>query len=588
MFKWTIAAMFCLLFGTIGAQNIGINEDGSNPDPSAMLDISSTDKGVLIPRLADHTAIAAPATGLLVFNTSTSTFWFFNGTVWIEITFPVSEIRDADSDTWISVENSPDEDIIRFGAESATDQMRFDGKTLHWTSSSIYIGEQSGVAGTGENNTFLGYTTGQSATGARNTFLGALSGSSLTSGSDNTFLGARSGLSLTSGNNNIMLGQQAGQNATNTSDNLFIGFQSGLNITTASQNSFLGYRAGMNVTSGQYNTYIGHVAGSRNATGIYNVAIGHYANGESGASVAKESVFVGAFAGRFNTANANVMVGKDAGHFNTGGWHNTFVGFAAGKGMDASAGNNAGRENSFFGHQAGNKISGGERNVLIGQNAGETLSSGSYNTFLGWRAGFGKTSGSSNVFIGSRAGELLGAGTSNRLVIANERYEESILIWGQFDNKRVGINTIAPTHTLSVDGGASKPGGGEWAVPSDRRIKKDIQNFGDGLSVIMQLKPISYKYKENSGYSDFTTEYVGFIAQDVEKVAPYMVTLFDDSEGPSGLSDKRVLDESALSKVLVNAIQEQQEHIESLEARIEKLERLLLEDRPAVSEVSEK
>jgi len=48
--------------------------------------------------------------------------------------------------------------------------------------------------------------------------------------------------------------------------------------------------------------------------------------------------------------------------------------------------------------------------------------------------------------------------------------------------------------------------------------------------------------------------FVGFIAQDVEKIAPYMVETFNDASGPSGLSDKRVFDESALTKILVNAV----------------------------------
>lgn len=53
------------------AQNVGINSDGSLPDNSAMLDIKSTDKGLLIPRMtqAVREAIATPAMGLMVFQT---------------------------------------------------------------------------------------------------------------------------------------------------------------------------------------------------------------------------------------------------------------------------------------------------------------------------------------------------------------------------------------------------------------------------------------------------------------------------------------------------------------------------------------
>jgi len=54
------------------AQNIAINATGSLPDTSAMLDISSTNKGFLAPRMTttQQNAIPLPANGLLIFNTT--------------------------------------------------------------------------------------------------------------------------------------------------------------------------------------------------------------------------------------------------------------------------------------------------------------------------------------------------------------------------------------------------------------------------------------------------------------------------------------------------------------------------------------
>lgn len=65
---------------------IAINEDGSNADPSAMLDVQSSDKGMLVPRMSSNqrTNITNPATGLLVFDTTTGSFWFHDGT-WQEL-----------------------------------------------------------------------------------------------------------------------------------------------------------------------------------------------------------------------------------------------------------------------------------------------------------------------------------------------------------------------------------------------------------------------------------------------------------------------------------------------------------------------
>lgn len=67
----SVLALFTLST-TLHAQNIGINATGALPDSSAALDISSTNSGILIPRLtnAQISTIQRPATGLMVFNTT--------------------------------------------------------------------------------------------------------------------------------------------------------------------------------------------------------------------------------------------------------------------------------------------------------------------------------------------------------------------------------------------------------------------------------------------------------------------------------------------------------------------------------------
>jgi hypothetical protein len=68
------------------AQNIGISSDGSLPDPHAMLDIKAADKGLLIPRTSTSTRLLIPNTkGLLLYDTTTSTFWFNDGAQWQQI-----------------------------------------------------------------------------------------------------------------------------------------------------------------------------------------------------------------------------------------------------------------------------------------------------------------------------------------------------------------------------------------------------------------------------------------------------------------------------------------------------------------------
>ena len=65
-------------------QSVGINTDGSSPDASAMLDVSSTTKGLLIPRMTDseRTAISSPAIGLMVYDTTESIIYFYTGSKW--------------------------------------------------------------------------------------------------------------------------------------------------------------------------------------------------------------------------------------------------------------------------------------------------------------------------------------------------------------------------------------------------------------------------------------------------------------------------------------------------------------------------
>jgi hypothetical protein len=68
------------------SQKVGINT--SIPNASAILDIQSTNKGVLLPAmtLAQRNSIINPAMGLLVFQTdSTIGFYYFNGTNWVSI-----------------------------------------------------------------------------------------------------------------------------------------------------------------------------------------------------------------------------------------------------------------------------------------------------------------------------------------------------------------------------------------------------------------------------------------------------------------------------------------------------------------------
>ncbi len=96
--------------------------------------------------------------------------------------------------------------------------------------------------------------------------------------------------------------------------------------------------------------------------------------------------------------------------------------------------------------------------------------------------------------------------------------------------------------------------GGVYTNASDRRWKKDIRPVGYGLAAAMVLKPSAFTWKA-TGKRD-----LGFIAQDVQKVLPELVTA--DKRGYLGMNYSGVI------PVLTRAIQEQQAEIEKLKGEL--------------------
>ncbi|MDG1331958.1 MAG: tail fiber domain-containing protein [Crocinitomicaceae bacterium] len=101
---------------------------------------------------------------------------------------------------------------------------------------------------------------------------------------------------------------------------------------------------------------------------------------------------------------------------------------------------------------------------------------------------------------------------------------------------------------------------------SDRTLKKDIKPLSTGLKEVLQLDPVSFKWKDKANPNK--DKKFGFIAQDVQKVLSDIVYKKDEDKTLS-------MSTMELIPVLVKSIQEQQTQIESLESRIAKLEQLM-------------
>ena len=82
----SISLFIFILFSTITFSQVGIGT--TTPNASSALDITSTNAGILVPRMteAQRTVISSPATGLLVYQTNNTTgFWFFDGSGWANL-----------------------------------------------------------------------------------------------------------------------------------------------------------------------------------------------------------------------------------------------------------------------------------------------------------------------------------------------------------------------------------------------------------------------------------------------------------------------------------------------------------------------
>lgn len=142
--------------------------------------------------------------------------------------------------------------------------------------------------------------------------------------------------------------------------------------------------------------------------------------------------------------------------------------------------------------------------------------------------------------------------------------------WRITSGGNLGAGTGIPTYRLQLDtDSAGKPGTSTWSVVSDPGTKEDVQPFAHGLDALLAFPhPVTFYYNGNYGSPRDGVEYVGYMADEVQRVAPKMVITTDYvNEETGAVTPVRYTNISALTPMMHNAILD-------LAARVLTLERM--------------
>ena len=517
---------------------VSINFSGNYPDPSAMLEVNVTAKGVLIPRMTETQRDAinggSPATGLMIYQTDgTKGFYYYTGTEWKS--FSGSEYN------WALLGNSGTVDGTSFigTTDNTVLNFRVNNTNAGWIDSTKY-------------NTFFGYDAGKTTTsGIYNTAYGYRALHSVDS-NYNTAIGAYALTDNTKGNYNTAVGASA------LEDNI-----------EGSYNTAVGYRALL------YNTY----AQQNTAIGDHALFLQSYTNGNTPWNT--NNIAIGTAPLYNNEPNStdsackNIAVGDSALYSNITGFGNTAYGYRA-----AYASRNS-IYNLAIGYEALDKVTTGKYNVAVGAHALSSDTSGNYNVSIGYKTGLDSVAlvtGRYNTLIGYHA-------TTNA-----DTSENCIAIAGEGNLPFSGDNQIRFGNSVVTSIGGQVA----WTATSDKRVKENINDNVPGLDFVLKLKPMTYTFnlkKENlaAGFKNISdrmkyyTEknskivHTGFIAQDVYSTAQKLGFDFDGVDKPADESGFWGLRYSLFTLPLINAVKEQSLIIEENKRTINRLKEKLKE-----------
>ena len=587
LFSMLIAV--AIVCGTLTAQHQNVGIGTSSPHSSAMLDVSATDKGVLVPRVTTNqrTAIANPAAGLLVFDLDKGSFYFFTGTGWTDLSRIPAKLADADDDTRIEVEHSADEDIVRFST-AGLEVAKLDGRCLHLESPgrSVYVGKNAGISdnGTDNRNTAFGYEAlRHNSTGLGNTATGYRALYSTTAGVANTAIGYEALTANLDGHQNLAIGYGALSSNLDGDDNVAVGNATlGLN-TTGNYNLALGHTALKDNTTGDYNMACGAAALINNKSGSHNSAAGYQALLSN--DVGSYNVAFGDGALYSNTGDNNTAVGSGAGFFNTGS-DNVFLGNGAGF-LEAGSNklyiaNNSTNEPLIWGDFAADQLK------VYGDLSLPTTRS----VYIGGKT----TAGEDGVRLHHQGGN----GYLDYKGIGDLHFRTDNSTGGTI---RMSINSTGNVHipgtlvmhTSAFVYGSTHLSGSVYAYPlpfgdrhnmqyqasdgrfyydnSSRRFKRDIQDLEDDFSLILKAQPRTYTRSQNPNRWE-----VGYIAEEMDSIGLTKLVSFDREGIPDGFNyEKMILYVNEILKVHAAKLNALEAENSALELSIKALEKAVLQ-----------
>ncbi len=171
----------------------------------------------------------------------------------------------------------------------------------------------------------------------------------------------------------------------------------------------------------------------------------------------------------------------------------------------------------------------GSMNVAVGFDAASTQKTGSSNTAVGFHAGLAWSTGSNNIAVGALAGSDQTAGSDNIAIGARGAAgDNGVIRIGTMDVH--GKTFIAGIRNTTLSGGLAvlvNADGKLGVATSSRRYKQNIQPMGDASNRLLELRPVTFEYKQAEEDGSHPLQY-GLIAEDVAAVMPELAVYNED------------------------------------------------------------